>query len=465
MKSGVLYIILLVFGGFQHLFGQNPDQKGFSLSECIDYALKHNNMIANASLEENISETTIGETRAEGLPQLNGSINYSFNPAVQQQVIPNFLAPAIYQVLEEEELATMPNGGDFGEIPVGFGTANTGRADLILTQLIFKGSYFVGLQAAKTYRELARKSHISTKIDVVESVTKAYYTVLVNKERVSLMDANYGRLDTLLNETRAMYENGFAEKIDVDRIQVNFNNIKTQRLAANRILKLSYLLLKYQMGMPIGEDFDIEGDLSEIDFDFSFEAINNFNYNNRIQFSQLQTNKALVQLDLRNNKVQYFPDLSGFVNYGYTMGTNSAEDIFDFNKTWYKYASLGLNLNIPLFDGLRKSYKIQKNKIQMLQLEKQEQELKNSIDLEIRQYQIALQNSIENLEAQQENMELAKGIFDATTIKYQEGIGSNLEVVEAETAYKEAETNYFSALYDALIAKVDLEKALGILIK
>jgi len=466
LKTLSTILFLLVFWIANPGYAQDTLQNNlFDLERCLDYGYEHNVQILNAELEEEISKTTVGETRAEGLPQLNGSLNYTNNPAVQQQVIPNFLAPAVYQVLEAEELATTPNGGDFGEIPVGFGTTHTGRGDLVLSQLIFKGSYFVGLQAARTYKELASKEHIKTKIDLTESITKAYYTALINQERIDLLEKNYDRLDTLLYETQMMYENGFAEKIDVDRIKINFNNVKTELSSTRRLIDISYLLLKFQMGMPIDQEIILSGDISEIEFEPKIEEVINFDYNQRIDFSQLQTNKALTQLDMKNNKVQYLPELSAMANYGYNMGTNDAGEILNFDNSWFNYASIGLTMNIPIFDGLRKSYRIQKNKIQYQQQVNQESQLKNSIDLEIEQKQQNLITSTEKLEAQQENMELAENIYNVTKIKFQEGVGSNLEVVEAETNYKEAETNYYNALFDALIAKVELEKALGILLK
>ena len=463
LKLKFLIIAIMMFNHYLLSAQDAEPDISYGLQECIDYALSNNVNVLNAELEKEISKATVGETRSEGLPQINGSINYTNNPAVQQQVIPNFLAPAVYQVLEAEDLATMPNGGNFGEIPVGFGTKHTGRADLTVSQLIFKGSYFVGLQAAKTYKELASKEHVKTKVDVVENVTKAYYTTLVNQERLELIEKNFNRLDTLLRETQIMYDNGFAEKIDVDRIRINFNNIKTDLTQTERLVDISYILLKYQMGIPVDQEFKVTGNLSNIDFEYSFDDLNNFNYNQRIEYSQLQTNMSLVQLDMKNNRVQYLPELSAFANYGYNMGTNDSEKIFNFNDTWFNYAAVGLTLNIPIFDGLRKSYRIQKNKLQFKQLENQAENLKNSIDLEIKQAYDNLQNSVENLAAQEENRELAEGIYNVTRIKFQQGVGSNLEVVESETAYKEAETNYYNALYDALIAKVDLEKALGIL--
>ena len=261
-----------------------------------------------------------------------------------------------------------------------------------------------------------------------------------------------------------MYENGFAEKIDVGRVRVQFNNAKTELDQNDRLTEVSYLLLKFQMGMPIDEKIELGDRISEIEFDFEITDTKNFTYADRIEFTQLTINQNLTQLDLRNNRIQYLPELTANFNYGYNSGTRDFSEITNFQDQWFNYGSFGFNLNIPIFDGLRKHHTIQKSKLQLQQLENQVGFLKNQIDLEIVQARVNLQNSLETLEVQQENLELAQEVFDVTKIKYQEGVGSNLEVTEAQNALQSAETNYYNSLYSALIARVDLKKALGTLV-
>jgi outer membrane protein TolC len=177
----------------------------------------------------------------------------------------------------------------------------------------------------------------------------------------------------------------------------------------------------------------------------------------------LQVNEQLIELDIKNNRVQYLPKITANANFGYNNGADNLGRLTDLSR-WNELGSWGLNLSIPIFDGLQKYNRIQKNKLQLQQIQNSSSQLKNSIDLEIVQARVELENSIKNLQVQRENLELAEEVFRVTKIKYQEGIGSNIEVTDAQYALEQAETNYYSAMYDALIAKVDLEKALGKLI-
>lgn len=429
---------------------QQEGAKGLSLQECVEYALNNNQDVINAAYEKEIAQTQVGETLSRGLPQVNidAGINYNFEP--QKSLL---------------DASTFdPNVPEGQEVEVSFQQKYDGNVALSVRQLIFDGSFFVGLQASKTYKELSTKEHIKTQIDVVEAVSKAYYNVLVTEEQFELLQVNLARLDTLLNETQIMYNNGFAEKIDVSRLKVQHNNLKVQVENTEKLLTINRDLLKFQMGMPITETIALTDQLEEVVLTEPTLDSEGFNYTERIEYSQLQTNMALANLDLKNNKVQYIPTLYANFNYGYNTQTSESSQLFETNR-WLNFGTAGLSLNIPVFDGFLKSNRIQKNKIQIRQIEKSFEQMENSIDLQINQAKINMANSLEQMKAQRENMELAEEIYNVTKIKYQEGVGSNFEVVEADADYKEAQTNYYNALYDALVAKVELEKAYGTLLK
>jgi outer membrane protein len=182
----------------------------------------------------------------------------------------------------------------------------------------------------------------------------------------------------------------------------------------------------------------------------------------RVEVNQLEKNLELVGLDLRNNTVQYMPKITFNANYQRSGAGNALNTVYD-SRNWFSSSLLGVNMQIPIFDGFLKSSKIQRNRIQQDQLENQRLFLDDNISLEIYQARTSLKNDLNILEVQRENMALAQEVYDISKIKYNEGVGSNLEVVEADAALIESEINYLSALYDGLIAKVDLEKALGIL--
>ena len=423
-----------------------------SLEMCLAYAFQHNANVESAVIEQQIARRDVNITKAQGFPQLNIDAGYTNNYIIQTSLVDAEGFPGV---------ADDPNAPD--EIEIQLGIKHQSQAVASLSQMIFDGSYFVGLKAARVYTDLARKGLDQTKVTTAEQVTKAYYTALVNQERQQLLESNYQRLDSLLRETQIMFDNGFAESIDVGRVRVQYNNAETDLKNNQRLTEVSYLLLKFQMGMPIEQAITLADKISEVEFSFEEKEESEFNYVNRPEYAQVLVNQSLVQLDARNNRVQYLPKLDFVANYGMNTGATNFSDLTDGSR-WYEFGSWGLSLNIPIFDGLLKFNSIQKNKLQLQQLESQSKFLENQIDLEIVQARVNLQNSLEALNVQQENLELAQEIFDVTEVKYQEGVGSNLEVTEAQNALQQAETNYYDALYNALISRVDLKKALGILV-
>ncbi len=458
-------IILICLLTATHLKAQD-EENAYSLQECLEYAYENSVNTKNALLDQEIAQADVKITKADGLPQANAQIGYDNNFAIQRVFIPDFISPSVYQVLKQENLLAqdkpVPNPGVF---PAAFGTTHSGTAALTVSQMIFDGAYFVGLEAARVFADLKTKDYELTKINVAEAVTKAYYTVLVNKERISFIREEVGRLDTLLYETRIMYENGFAEKIDADRIEVQYNNAKTQLKRVERSVDLGYQLLKFQMGMPINTPIALSDKIEDIDLEPTLAGLDNFKYVDRPEFAQLQTNMKLTELQKKRYHMDRIPKINLSFSAGYNAGTNEFSNLTNFSENWFEFGVVGASLSFPVFDGFRRTNQIQKQELQFRQLANQEENLRNNIDLEISEAHFNLQNNLEAFEAQKKNLELAQEVFDVTKIKYQEGIGANLDVVEAETSLKEAETNYYSALYDAIIAKVELDKALGILIE
>jgi outer membrane protein len=431
-------LVLVSFAGF----GQNSS---FSLRQSLDYALANNQNLLNAKIERDISETVVKETLSRGLPQITAN-----GGAAKNMIIPE--VPFTNPITNEETT-------------IAFQRRFTGNALVSMEQMIFDGSFFVGLEAARTFRQLAEKDQIKSEIDIIEAVTKAYYGVLIAQERLELVDKNFNRLDSLLRETEILYNNGFAEQIDISRVKVQYNNIRTQRTNLKQFEEMSRYLLQFQMGMPVGSPMELTDKLGNLELDLRTTPTAGFNYADRIEYSQLQTNEALAKLDLKNNKVQYIPTINAFINYGGNMFADNANDLFRLGTSWIPNSAYGVNIRIPIFDGFYKSSLIQRNRLQIKQIENQFALLENNIELELREKKSQLNNSLERLNTEKENMELGMEVFRVTRVKYQEGVGSNLEVIEAETSYKEAETNYYVALYDALIAKVELEKAMGVLKK
>lgn len=455
---------------------QNAASTNFTLDECIKYALENTIDVKNARVDEEIALARVRETRGIGLPQIDASVGLQHN-----QKLPRFFAT--YGTAQgfsgENEETGRPNldipGVDSTDIVASqnfFQLKSSGNAGITINQILFNSSYLVGLKAASTYKDLASKTTQQTEIQIIENVMKAYYGVLINNERITLFDNNIGRVDSLLRTTRALHENGFAEEIDVDRITVTLNNLKSERLKFINLQNLSLALLKYQMNYPMEQQLDLSGNLQELEVDEKvFEAYNqNWDYKNRIEYKLLDTQRRLYELDVKNRFSASLPSLVGFVNLGYQTqspdisglfktNTNLTDDGFVGPDKWYSYSTFGISLNIPLFSGLQRTYQVQQAKLQLLKTQNSYNSLKQSIDLSIQQNTATYQNSLETLRSQTENMELARKVARVTKIKYEQGVGSNIEVIEAESSLRETQVNYYNALYDALIAKVDLDKA------
>ncbi|MCC5944761.1 MAG: TolC family protein [Bernardetiaceae bacterium] len=438
--------------------GEPVELDNLSLEECIEYAITRSLTMANARLDNEIAYEQVGEVRSQGLPQVNANLQLSLNYKVQQAFFPDFIFP------DPSGNAPPPNFDNPNFVPVPLQPKYSGQGQAELTQMVFDGAYFLGLKAAKTYTELSQKSIEQNAIEVAEAVSKAYYSVLVNRERLALLEKNSNRLDTLYRQTKALYETGFAEKIDADRIKVTLNNINTQKRNFERILEVSMQILKFQMGLYQDDKITISGSLRDLSLDR--EALLTDlrpEPQKRIEYSILNVQRELNQLQTKNIEMQYLPKLTFFATYGANTAAQTFSDFANVGDRWFGFGALGVRLQVPIFDGFRKKYQIQANKLEYRKIQNQMKDFERSVHFQVNQTAVELLNNIETLESQKENMELAAEIFRVAQIKYKEGLGSNLEVLDAETSYKEAETNYYAALYDAVITKIELEKAKGTL--
>jgi outer membrane protein TolC len=441
------FLTLAIFTGLATVNAQQIDTASYpySLQQCVDYALQHNVAVQNVILDQTAASEKVKETDGIGLPQINST--------------------AQIQHFVEIPTTVIPGGGLFGGMPgtyqkIQLGTSDNASLGFTATQLLFNGSYFVGLKAAKTYEELAQKNVDRTKTETSAEVTKAYYTVLVNNEKKKLLDANLERVKKLVDDTKAFNQNGFVEKIDVDRITVTYNNLKTEVENINRLLDLSIVLLKYQMGMDQSAKLTLTDKIDNINFQMEVPASGTFAYKNRIEYQLYDIDLTGKRLLLKSDRMGYLPSIALFGN----MSTNCYRSKFDFfaaHTPWYPIGIVGLQVNIPIFDGLQRHYRIQQDEIGVLKAQNNLVFIEQTIDMQQAVAKANLQNSSASLQSQKDNMALAQDVFESAQKKYDQGVGSNLEVVNAQTALKEAQTNYFNALYDALIAKVDYDKSVG----
>ena len=439
-----ILLILLILTSFSL---KSQSQK-LSLSECIDLAIENNENLKNSILEEKISKALSNEYLSIGFPQINfdGGIKYNHEVPKSLLDISRFM-PGVPEGTEQE---------------VQFGQAYDGRVDLFVNQMIFNGSYFVGLSAAKELVKLSEKMTERNVIDIHESVSKAYYTTLNTKSRVDLVNSNIDRLDALLKQTKSLYENGFVEKLDLDRIQVSFNNLKSEKIKADRLYDLSLAVLKFQIGISVDKKIElIEEFNEELVTAFTFD-LNEFDYSKRIEYSILQTDKNLKFYELKNNRSQYLPQVYANYNYGYNTSASQSNIFFESDR-WKKFGTFGLQVIVPIFDGFLKRSRINQSKFKIEQVENQMLFLERSINLQINQSLAAYQNSKESLKIASENLVLAQDVYFASEKKYAEGVGSNLELIDSNNSLKIAQNQYYNSLYESIISIIDIKKTLGIL--
>ncbi|WP_395617805.1 TolC family protein [Aquirufa sp.] len=437
-----------IYAGLFLLTSLAATAQSFSLKQAVDYAITHQVQVKNSQLDLQNANAKVNEIRAMGLPQVNGSLSLTNNLILQRVFIP---ARIFNPAAAEGEL-----------IAAKFGVDNAGFANVGLNQLVFDGTYLLGLKASSVYKDLAVKSVTQSKQQVAENVTKAYYGILVNEKRQGLLALNVARLDTLLKETRELNKQGFVEKIDVQRLDVQANNLRTELENIDRLQALSYSLLKFQMGYPMEEPIRLSETLEKVELaTFNTNAAGDFNYSSRIEYSILQTQESLAELDLKSIKAGYLPRLLLNANYGYNAGANGFGDLV--SKPWFDNAAVTVALQIPIFDGYSKKYRAIQSANNLQKVRQSYGLLKSSIDMQRSQASITMKNALESMKEQKANLELANEISRVTRVKYQNGVGSNLEVLNAESSIKESQANYFTALYNALVAKVELEKANGTL--
>ncbi|TSJ37267.1 TolC family protein [Mucilaginibacter corticis] len=418
----------------------------FSLADCIKYAYEHQDSVKNAGLDIKSAEYKVKETIGSGLPQVNGSVNFQDYLKIPTQVAPQFNAN--FQIVN-------PNGP---LVALPFGPVKYNNTfGLQLSQLIYSGTFLVGLQAVKTFKELSERSLVRSKIETNVNVTKAYYQALVSNEQIKLLDANIAQLKQTFDQTTQQNKEGFVEKIDVDRLAVQYNNLVTNRDNVQRALVLNYQMLKFQMGMPIEQDLTLTDKLADVNIEQTAQnSVDTSFYRNRIEYKLLETNIMLNQLDAKSKKANFYPTVS------FTAGL---ADVYQENHTRYLYDRsyfnnyIGLNINIPIFSGGQHLNQLRQSQITVLKSQNDLHNASNGFKLQANAAQITFTNNLASLTNQKRSRELAQEVLRVAKIKYQQGVGSSIEVTQAQTDFESADNQYIQALYNALISKVDLDKA------
>lgn len=434
-----------------------------SVRQAVDYAKQHNVQVRNALLDIQIQKQTNREITSAALPQISGNGSFSYFPNIAVQSFPNFIAAGTYGVLEKEGVV---NGGgqnivtpaDLGFIQAQFGTKYIASGGFELSQLLFDGQVFAGLMARKTAMNFSAKQAEVTEEMINVNLQKIYYQLVVGRQQITSIDANIDRFSKLLSDTRAIYKEGFAEKLDVDKTTVQLNNLQTEKIKAKSQLDAGFAALKFLMNFPQKDSIVLTDSITPEQIKENI-LTDNINYDNRKEYQLLQLAKRLGELNVKRYKLTYIPTLSLFANYM----KNAQRNEFDFFKRgpWFTSSVIGLNLNVPIFDGFGRDARIKRARLELAKTNNNIEQFKASADQDVKVARLTIAAALTTLDNQQRNVRLAEDVYQTTKKKYEAGLGSNQEIYNAQAELKVAQNNYYAALYDAVIARIDFLKAIG----
>jgi len=446
-KQGILFplVILGMLISMNHsVFAQGEELK-FTLEEAKTYAVKNSYQSRLAAKDVEKSERKVKETISTGLPQVNATGNYQQFLETPIQLIPG-------------EAIGMPQE-EFVE--VFFGTEQSMGVDIKAEQLIFDGSYFVGLQAAKVYLELSKNDLEKSENEIKNLVTQAYGNVLVAEKNAEILKGNRDNLDKMLFETSELYENGFREEQDRDQIKLSFNQTQNQYDQAVRQIDISRNQLKLAMGISIEQEITLSDKLENITIQSKNESFleNEFKIDNHIDYRSILTQENAGKLLWKQQKSTYLPKLNAFYSYQ----QNSFSNEFDFfsGADWFPTQLVGLSLNVPIFSSFGRHHRIQQAKIDVEKIEISKMQLSQKLKIDAANAKSNYALAIRQYENANENLALAESIYDKTEEKYKEGMVNSLELTQSNNQLLESQGAFIKASFQLINSKVELDKALN----
>lgn len=418
-----------------------------SLAQAQEMALDSSYAQRSARYDTEIRKKEVKEVLAGGLPQISGTAELQ-----DFLKIPTNLLPAEF---------FGGNEGEFAEVQ--FGTKYNFTAGISATQLIFDGTYLVGLKASKTAVALTRNQEKKSGMEIKFDVAEAYHTVLLSNENLKILNDNLETIQKTLNETQALFDNGLTEEQDIDQIKLNRNTIQINIDKTQQFQEISKQVLNFLIGIDLNREVILTDNIDNLVL-----MSNDAKYLDRDpemythpDYLIAKTNTELQNLNVQVNKAAYYPSLNGFFNYQQSAQRNEF-NFFDSKETWFPTSIIGLTLNVPIWSSFERKSRVQQAEIGFQQSRLQLEQMEENLKLGIKQSRSNYDNALKTWANQKESMELAKSISHKTNIKYNEGVASSFELNVAETQLLEQQSLYIQAALDLLTAKQSLDKALNI---
>lgn len=439
----ILWLLVWLFTG---LSAVAQEVHHLTLEQAQEYAIENSYKSRLADLDVTESEYTVKETMAIGFPQINADAGYTNNLKLPVQLIPAEFV-----------------GGEKGQfVEIVFGTQHNVSANITATQLIFDGSYLVGMKGAKIYNHLVEQQKSATDFEVKKNTSDAYYTAIVAVENQRMLQENFNEIDKQLRETRIMYENGFVEEQNVEQLELNRGKVEIALENARRQVAISRNLLKYQLGIPLRDslvlldDLDHLIDKARIDITgrYSFDIKNNIQY----KVANAWVDVRMTQVSLE--KMKFLPSMYLYFNQNWSSYENEFI-YFQQSSVWYDATMFGVKLNVPIFSSFQRSSRLQKAKVVSEQALIQRQQLEEGLKLQLATANSNFNNALASFEISKRNVEVAKKIRNKTNRKFQEGMATSFEVTQAESQLIADQFNYIESALRLFEAKTRIDELLN----
>jgi len=435
-------LLLLVAIATAGMAQESKKSYQFTLKEAIAHALENNYTAINANRDIEAAKKKKWETTTIGLPQINSNINYQNNLVIQKSVVPAEFFGG--------------NPGEFQEVE--FGVKNNMTASASLSQLLFDGSYLVGLQSAKVYLQISQNAKEKTDLEIREIVINAYGNVLLARESVKVFENNKKSLDKTLFETEQTFKNGLVEEENVEQLQITLSQIKSALSNAQKRETIALKMLKLVLGIDMEEELLLKDNLDQLANDNLIVNSNfDFSVTNTIDYKIGLNNEEASRLLLKLEKSKALPSLSATANFGY----NSFSNTFSFlerDQQWFNFSNIGVGLNIPIFSSLGRTARTQQAKIAYEQAKTQLKETEQKLLLEFEKSKTDYEYSVEQYVVSKENLRLAERIENKQQIKFKEGISSSFEFTEAQRQLYTAQQEHLQAMIEVISKKATLDK-------
>lgn len=420
-------------------YQQVSAQSTMDLRQCIQYGLTNNAQIQQSQLAVSRTNEQRNETRAGYLPQIDGSVSLTNNLQLQTSILPG-------------EIIGQPGTN----VAVQFGTKYNVMAGIDAQQVLYSQSLIYSMKLSEKSSKISAISAKKTEEQVIYDIASAFYAAQVSFTQQAIIASNMAQVDTLLRLTTIQFDNGFAKQIDLDRLTVNRTNLQTDFDNSNQAYQQQLMMLKYYMGMPL----ETELNLPLIDNEANVVKLTDPEALNQTDLSLLQAQQDLYSMQLKQIKAGYIPTLSLAFHSGIQIQQNDLR-IFGKDADWFPNSYVGLNLSVPIFDGLARNSRVKQMTFQLKESELSEQYLLEGLKMQRTNALSKLQINQSALEKQQRNIELSRKIYEVTQAQYTGGVVTLTELVNAETALKESQTNYLQALVQVKLAELDLIKTTG----